>query len=193
MLNRRTAERGADAPIASANSVIPARTGKIRQLTDVSHCNLQQHFCGNRLNPSLRNLMDTMTATRPAITHRYRVALPAGPAAAAQARGQVRAAILSWDVPVDTGTAILLTSEVVTNAITHAPGDTVLLAISCRRGQLRVDVHDASRSLPVPVNAPADAEAGRGLLLVNSLSDEWGTYRTPSGKAVYFALDFQPA
>ena len=137
--------------------------------------------------------MHTMTATRPAVTHRYRVALPSGPAAPAQARGQVRAAILSWDVPVDPGTAVLLTSEVVTNAIRHAPGDTVLLAISCRRGQLRVDVHDTSRSLPVPVNAPADAEAGRGLLLVNSLSDEWGTYRTPSGKSVYFALDFRPS
>lgn len=137
--------------------------------------------------------MDTMTATRSAVTHRYRVALPSGPAAAGQARGQVRAAILSWDVPVDPATAVLLTSEVVTNAIMHAPGDTVLLAISCRRGQLRVDVHDTSRSLPVPVNAPADAESGRGLLLVNSLSDEWGTYRTPSGKAVYFALDFQLA
>ncbi len=178
---------------ALAKSVIRAARGKIRQLTDVSQCNLQQHFSGKRLNPSLRNLMDTMTVTRPRLSHRYRVTLAAAPAAAAQARGQVRAAIVSWDVPVDPDTAALLTSELVTNAITHADGGTVLLAISCRRGQLRVDVHDASRSLPVPVNVPADAEAGRGLLLVNSLSDEWGTYRTPSGKSVYFALDFQPS
>jgi anti-sigma regulatory factor (Ser/Thr protein kinase) len=137
--------------------------------------------------------MDTMTATRPRLSHRYRAELAAGPAAAAQARGQVRAAILSWDVPVDPDTAVLLTSELVTNAITHVAGGTVLLAVSCRRGQLRVDVHDTSRTLPVPVNVPADAEAGRGLLLVNSLSDEWGTYRTPSGKSVYFALDFRPS
>jgi len=35
-----------------------------------------------------------------------------------------------------------------------------------------------------------DAESGRGLLLVETLSDEWGFYRTPAGKAVYFTLVF---
>lgn len=38
---------------------------------------------------------------------------------------------------------------------------------------------------------PADAETGRGLHLVATLSDEWGFYRTPAGKAVYFMLAFQ--
>jgi hypothetical protein len=38
---------------------------------------------------------------------------------------------------------------------------------------------------------PADAETGRGLLLVETLSDEWGCYRTPAGKAVYFTLAFE--
>jgi hypothetical protein len=36
--------------------------------------------------------------------------------------------------------------------------------------------------------AQAEAETGRGLLLVTSLSAEWGFYRTPAGKAVYFTL-----
>ena len=36
----------------------------------------------------------------------------------------------------------------------------------------------------------ADAESGRGLHLVASLADEWGFYRTPAGKAVYFTLAF---
>jgi len=35
---------------------------------------------------------------------------------------------------------------------------------------------------------PVDAEAGRGLMLVASLSTDWGYYRTPAGKAVYFTL-----
>jgi hypothetical protein len=39
--------------------------------------------------------------------------------------------------------------------------------------------------------AEADAETGRGLLLVTSLSAEWGFYRTPGGKAVYFTLPAQ--
>jgi hypothetical protein len=54
-------------------------------------------------------------------------------------------------------------------------------------------VHDTSRSLPAVTEVPADAETGRGLLLVETLSEEWGFYRTPAGKAVYFTLAFEPA
>ena len=43
----------------------------------------------------------------------------------------------------------------------------------------------------MPGDAPVDAETGRGLMLVNSLSTEWGSYRTPAGKAVYFTLAYQ--
>jgi hypothetical protein len=67
-----------------------------------------------------------------------------------------------------------------------------VLAIASSRGRLRVDVHDTSRSLPAVAEVPADAETGRGLLLVETLSDEWGFYRTPAGKAVYFTLAFEP-
>ena len=67
-----------------------------------------------------------------------------------------------------------------------------MLAIACSRGRLRVDVHDTSCSLPAVAEVPADAETGRGLLLVETLSDEWGFYRTPAGKAVYFTLAFEP-
>jgi anti-sigma regulatory factor (Ser/Thr protein kinase) len=136
--------------------------------------------------------MNTMAPTGPAVLHRHRVPLTVGPAAAAQARGRVRAAICTWDVPVDPSVAALLTSELVTNAIRHEAGETVLLAITCCCDQLRVDVHDTSSLLPVPADAPADAETGRGLMLVASLSAEWGYYATPAGKAVYFTLAFQP-
>jgi len=73
----------------------------------------------------------------------------------------------------------------------------VLLTIACDPACLRVDVHDGSGDLPVLDTglideAPAEAETGRGLLLVTSLSAEWGFYRTPAGKAVYFTLELQP-
>ena len=136
--------------------------------------------------------MNAMAPTRPADLDVCRVRLTTGPAAAAEARGQVRAAIRAWDIPVDPDVAVLLTSELVTNAIGHEPGDTIMLAITCSFGQLRVDVHDASRTLPVLVDAPVDAEAGRGLMLVATLSATWGMYRTPAGKAVYFVLAFEP-
>lgn len=124
-----------------------------------------------------------------------RVRLATGPAAPAEARRRVRDAIRSLQVPVDLDAALLLTSELVTNAIRHEAGQgaqAVMLAIASSRGRLRVDVHDTSRSLPAVAEVPADAETGRGLLLVETLSDEWGFYRTPAGKAVYFTLAFEP-
>jgi len=135
--------------------------------------------------------MNAMAPTRPTKLNGCRVRLTTGPAAAAEARSQVRAVICAWDVPVDPGVAVLLTSELVTNAIRHEPGETVMLVVSCSRGQLRVDVHDTSCSLPVLADTPADAETGRGLMLVATLSAEWGVYRTPAGKAVYFTLAFE--
>ena len=147
--------------------------------------------------------MTTMALPRPADRHERRerqerhgcrVRLATGPAAAAEARRRVRDAIRSWQVPVDLDAALLLTSELVTNAVRHEAGhgaQAVVLAIACSRGRLRVDVHDTSRSLPAVAEVPADAETGRGLLLVETLSDEWGFYRTPAGKAVYFTLAFE--
>jgi anti-sigma regulatory factor (Ser/Thr protein kinase) len=136
--------------------------------------------------------MNVMAPTRPTELRGCRVQLTAGPSAAAEARRQVRAAICAWDIPVDPDVAILLTSELVTNAIRHEVTGSVKLAITCSAGQLRIDVHDSSRSLPLLIDAPVDAEAGRGLMLVTTLSAEWGFYRTPAGKAVYFTLAFQP-
>ncbi len=137
--------------------------------------------------------MNTMapTLSRPAELQACRVRLTTGPAAAAQARSQVRAVVCAWDVPVDADVAVLLASELVTNAITHQAGP-ITLAIRRARGRLRVDVHDASGELPVPADTAADAETGRGLLLVATLSAEWGCYRTPAGKVVYFTLACQP-
>jgi anti-sigma regulatory factor (Ser/Thr protein kinase) len=132
--------------------------------------------------------MNTMAPTCPTELQSRRIWLATGAAAVPEARGHVRAAICSWDVPVDEETAVLLTSELVTNAIRHDPRQAAMLVIACFRDQLRVDVHDASRSFPVVADVPADAETGRGLLLVATLSAEWGFYRTAAGKAVYFTL-----
>jgi anti-sigma regulatory factor (Ser/Thr protein kinase) len=135
------------------------------------------------------------------------VRLAARLSAVAVARDEVAAAIGAWRARVDPDVAILLTSELVTNAVTHATanpngeaaergmtGETVLLVIAADDAGLRVDVHDGSGDLPVVSGcvAEADAETGRGLLLVTSLSAEWGFYRTAGGKAVYFTLEVPP-
>jgi hypothetical protein len=135
--------------------------------------------------------MKAMAPTRPTELYQRRVRLTRQPAAAAEARGQVRAAVRDWKVPVDLDIAVLLTSDLVTDAITHGDGETLTLAIRCSRGHLRIDVYDTSRSLP-GVAEPAGTRAGRGLVLVAALSTEWGSFRTPAGKAMYFMLAFQP-
>jgi anti-sigma regulatory factor (Ser/Thr protein kinase) len=134
----------------------------------------------------------------PMSARQCRIPLMADLTAASSARSVVEDAIRTWRVPVDTDVAVLLTSELVTNAVTHgtpAAGTFVLLTIACDAAGLRVDVHDSSGDLPVLDSlideAPAEAETGRGLLLVTTLSAEWGFYRTPAGKAVYFTLELQ--
>jgi len=136
--------------------------------------------------------MNTIAPTRPTELRTCRFRLAAAPAAAAQARRQVRSAIAAWGVDVDADVAVLLTSELVTNAIRAQAGGAIALAVSCCFGQLRVDVHDTSRRWPALVDAPAGAEAGRGLMLVATLSATWGVYRTAGGKAVYFTLPSRP-
>jgi anti-sigma regulatory factor (Ser/Thr protein kinase) len=132
--------------------------------------------------------MNVMAPISPAVRRPFRISLPTGPGAPAEARSYVRAAIEAWGVPVDPHVAALLTSELVTNAIRHEAGETVKLFVTCSCGHLRVYVHDTSRSWPMALDTPADAETGRGLMLVASLSTGWGYYRTPAGKAVYFTL-----
>ena len=136
----------------------------------------------------------TVTPPLPLSRHQCRIPLVADLTAAAASRSAVEDAIRAWAVPVDAEVAVLLTSELVTNAVTHgapAAGRLVLLTIACDAAALRVDVHDGSTDLPVIGETPAEAETGRGLLLVTSLSTEWGFYRTSTGKAVYFALELQ--
>jgi hypothetical protein len=135
--------------------------------------------------------MNAMAPVRPAELYQRRVRLARHPAAAGEARGHVRAALDAWQIPVDPDIAILLTSDVVTDAIMHGAGPSVTVAIRCSRGQLRVDVYDSARPgpgfAPSPPG-PADTGSRPELALVARLADEWGAFRTPAGNAVYFAL-----
>ena len=134
--------------------------------------------------------MDTMALTRPAAPRKLRITLTAGQAAAAAARNEVRAAIRAWNIPVDPSVAVLLTSELVTNALRHEAGKAIELVISCAYGQLQVDVYDTSPAMALPVGVPASAATGRGLTLLAALSSSCGYCRIPTGNAGYFTLAF---
>ena len=135
--------------------------------------------------------MNKTALTRPRAQRSLTVSLVATPTAPAEARRRVRAAIESWEVAADPYVAALLTSELVTNAIMHTAGS-VRMLVTCSNEHLRVCVHDASRARPAPLDPPVEAEDGRGLMLVDNLSTDWGWYRTPEGKAVYFTLALRP-
>jgi hypothetical protein len=132
--------------------------------------------------------MDSKAPLGPAELHQRRVRLAREPRAAAEARIQAWAVLASWKVPLDPDIAVLLTSDLVTNAIMHGAGKMVTVAFRCSSERLRVDVYDSSRSA-----APDAADWGDdpGLALVSRLADEWGAFRTPAGNAAYFLLSLK--
>lgn len=83
--------------------------------------------------------------------------------------------------------AVLLTSEVVTNAVVHADS---AVEVTLRRsaGALQVAVRDQCPRLPVLSPPVGLQESGRGLVLVNEMADVWGTEPTGAGKIVWFQL-----
>ncbi|MHB9858165.1 ATP-binding protein [Streptomyces sp. YIM S03343] len=85
--------------------------------------------------------------------------------------------------------AVLLTSELVTNALIHTDHDAVLTA-TVGPGGLHVEVRDfVARRPRLCVPDVDDGTHGRGLLLVQSLADAWGVRTHGVGKSVWFELD----
>ena len=124
----------------------------------------------------------------PAELRHRRVRLELGSAAAAHASGHVRTAITAWSVPVDPAVAVLLTTDLVINAVTNGAAGEVMLSIRWSAGQFRVEVHDSSPAGDPWNPAEPGADAERGLLLAAVLAADWGHYRTPAGRAVYYVL-----
>jgi anti-sigma regulatory factor (Ser/Thr protein kinase) len=90
-------------------------------------------------------------------------------------------------------TAVLLTSELVTNAVQHSdsrrPGGTVTLLILDIAGRIRIEVTDngSDHSSPV-VKADVFSPDGHGLLLVETMAGHWGYLRDGAGTTVWFQL-----
>lgn len=83
---------------------------------------------------------------------------------------------------------VLLVSELVGNAVRHTGALTFGLRMHCRRGWIRVELRDPSRGLPCLMPVREMDVSGRGLFLVDTLSDRWGVDLWPLGKTTWFEM-----
>lgn len=115
-----------------------------------------------------------------------RVHLPV-PAAIAAARGLVRDTLSAWGLHSISDDAVLVTSELATNAVRHGSSP-FRTAIVRSAGVVRIAVEDGSSARPEHVRALPDDEEGRGMAIVDALSQESGCDPTPDGKVVWADL-----
>ncbi|WP_228900560.1 ATP-binding protein [Streptomyces sp. DH1] len=110
-----------------------------------------------------------------------------------ETRRALRDLLRHWGGPGRSEIAELLTSELVTNALVHTDDGAVLTATVGPRA-LRVEVRDHAGRPPRPRDPrPEESTGGRGLLLVQSLADDWGVLPWGAGKSVWFELDAEAA
>jgi anti-sigma regulatory factor (Ser/Thr protein kinase) len=119
--------------------------------------------------------------------------LPTTSLAAGLARRHIARIGASW--PADLrDLALLLTSELVTNALRYGNGG-IRLTVRQTPHALRVEVHDANPEAPrLSRNLGGTAEQGRGLHIIDSLASCWGHTPSadPGGKTVWFELHRRP-
>lgn len=109
-----------------------------------------------------------------------RLDLPVGPGALAAARQIVRSVLIAWGLKdsEDVEDAMLVADELVSNAVRHG-GGCLSLEVSARDEDVTVCAVDGSAV--VPRRRDPDGDGGRGLGIIEALSEEWGVQDIPGG------------
>jgi anti-sigma regulatory factor (Ser/Thr protein kinase) len=130
-------------------------------------------------------------------TERMELELPRDPHSPARARAEVREC-LDGHEQSQVASVVLLTSELVTNAVVHPRGvgeTPVGMRLMVYEDRVRVEVEDRGEGFERVAPVVPEAERGRGLFLVDQFSDRWGSGRvqTEDGPRfrVWFELDWQ--
>ena len=121
--------------------------------------------------------------------------LGALPGAVPCARLHARLLIREWGLAALVDDVEILVSEIVTNAV-HASQELqmvpVRLWLLADAAQVMIIVWDASPQTPIRADVSTEAESGRGLLLVEALSQQWGTCAALAGGKTVWALTAMP-
>lgn len=121
-------------------------------------------------------------------TVRVVTSLPPNDHSAAQGRRFVRKVLLSCALPHVVDTAVLLASELITNAVLHGRSE-VELTVEITGAGVKVSAADMNSRMPVMQSADEHALDGRGIAIVNLLASSWGVTSTDDGKIVWFCLE----
>jgi two-component sensor histidine kinase len=106
-----------------------------------------------------------------------------------RARSFVRRVLRDHELVADS--AVLMVSELATNAVLHARTDfavRVLLTRSDGESIVRVEVEDANERPPMIGPTPTEATSGRGLQLVQRMATAWGVEPSHQGKVLWFEV-----
>ncbi|GGY92666.1 magnesium or manganese-dependent protein phosphatase [Streptomyces olivaceoviridis] len=112
---------------------------------------------------------------------------PGDPEALTQARHMIQAAVRAWGAHDLADEIELVAGELITNVLMHTEGSATvtLRALDGGDRRLRIEVEDGSSALPRRRDAGEIGVSGRGLVLVERLSDSWGVEARGGGKAVW--------
>ncbi|MEV6393775.1 ATP-binding protein [Streptomyces sp. NPDC051907] len=132
----------------------------------------------------------TVTASaRPTGHPGYSETLPCEEASVSAARRLVRTALAAWQLDHLADDGALIVSELMTNSVEHTKSRSVRVTVSRPTPDwVRVAVVDKSRAQPAPRTASTTDTDGRGLVVVEALSERWGTDLLGWGKRVWAEL-----
>lgn len=118
---------------------------------------------------------------------RAQIDLPAQLASGWQARLFLGDRLTEWHLESVRDEAMLLTTELVTNAVIHARS---AVSVTVRRGveRLRIEVSDTGGGALKILEPRGEGQTGRGLQLLEALASSWGTSAFEAGKLVWFEL-----